>query len=153
MLDRENLRDRPAGRMPDDVGPLDLQRIHQPDDVGRHAVDGKPAARQVALADPAMVVGDDVEIFGESGDLIVPERGEPGQPRHEEDGEPDTLPLIIERAVADYDPRHRDLPLQDRASVSPRWEPVKRERRWGAMQARRPGWSQAALRCKTVPKI
>ncbi len=78
MLDRENLRDRPAGRMPDDMRPLDLQRVHQPDHVGRHAVDGKPAARQVALADPAMIVGDDVEILGEGDRLIVPERGKPG---------------------------------------------------------------------------
>ena len=107
VLDREDLRDRAAGRMADDMRPLDLQRIHQPDHVGRHAVDGKAAARQVALADPAMVVGDDVEGLGEGGDLVVPERGKPAQPRHEHDGEPDTLALVIERAVADYDPRHR----------------------------------------------
>src|SRR5207249_3038619 len=134
LLDRENLGDRPAGRMPDDMGAFDLQRIHQPDDVGRHAVNGKPAARQVALPDPAMVVSDDVEMLGEGDGLILPERSKPRQPRHEHDGEPDTLPLIIERAVADYDPRHC-FAIARVASVSPRLRAVKRQRSGGAMQA------------------
>jgi hypothetical protein len=93
--------------MTDDMGALDLERVHQPEHIGRHAVDGKAAARQIALSDAAMVMGDDVEILGEGGNLILPERGKPGQSRHEEDGKPDTLPLIIERAIADNDSRHR----------------------------------------------
>ena len=93
--------------MTDDMGALDIERVHQPEHIGRHAVDGKAAARQIALSDAAMIVGDDVEILGESRDLVLPKRGKPGQSRHEHDGKPDTLPLIIERAIADNDSRHR----------------------------------------------
>ncbi len=107
VLDRQDLGDRAAGRMADDMGALDFEGVHQPNHIGRHAVDGKAAARQIALPDAAMVVGDDVEILGEGSDLILPERGKPGQSRHEHDGKPDTLPLVIERAVANNDSRHR----------------------------------------------
>ena len=88
------------------MGAFDLKGIHQPHDIGRHAVDGEPAARDIALADAAMVVGDDIEFPGEGGDLVLPERGKPAQPRNEQDGKSDTLPLIIKRAVADYDSGH-----------------------------------------------
>jgi hypothetical protein len=54
-----------------------------------------------------MVMRDDVEFPGKGGNLVLPERGKPAQPRDEQDRKPDTLPLVIERAIADYDSRHR----------------------------------------------
>ena len=54
-----------------------------------------------------MVMRDDVKFPGKGGDLVLPEGGKTAQPRDEQDGEPDTLPLVIERAIADYDSRHR----------------------------------------------
>src|SRR5204863_8710636 len=107
VLDRQGLGDRAARRVADDMGAFDLEGIHQPHDIGRNAVDGEPAARYIALAYAAMVVGDDIEFPGEGGILGLPERGKPAQPRNEQDGKSDTLPLIIESAVADYDSRHR----------------------------------------------
>jgi hypothetical protein len=101
--------------MADDVGPLDLERIHQPHHIGRHAVDREAAARHIALPDAAVIVGDDIEFPGEGGDLVLPERGKPAQPRDEQDGKPDTLPLVIERAVADHDSRHC-LPARRKSS-------------------------------------
>ena len=73
MLDREDLGNGPAGRMADDMGPLDLERIHQSDHIGRHAIDCEAAARRVALPDPAMVMGYDVELAREGRRLVLPE--------------------------------------------------------------------------------
>ena len=107
MLVREDLRDGTAGRMADDVGALDLQRIHQADHIGRHAVDRKAAARRVALPDAAMIMGYDVELARESRDLLLPKRGKTAQSSDKQHGEPDPLPLVIERALASDDSRHR----------------------------------------------
>src|ERR1051325_3770842 len=93
--------------MTDDMGALDLERVHQPDCIGRHAIDGETAAGGIALPDPAMIVGNDVELAAESRGLILPIGGKPAQPRDEHHGEADPLPLVIQLAVADQDPRHR----------------------------------------------
>ncbi len=40
MLDGDDLRDHPAHRRPDDMGLGDAERVHQPDRVARHVVQG-----------------------------------------------------------------------------------------------------------------
>src|SRR5437763_888698 len=107
VLDRENLRNGAARRMTDDMGALYLQRIHQPDDVGSHAVDREAAERRIALPDPAVIVRYDVEFSRESRDLLVPKGGKTAQPGDEQHGESHPLPLVIKRALAGNDSRHR----------------------------------------------
>src|SRR5438067_13171512 len=93
--------------MTDDMGALYLQRIHQPDDVGSHAVDREAAARRIALPDPAVIVRYDVEFSRESRDLLVPTGGKTAQPGDEQHGESHPLPLVVKRALAGNDSRHR----------------------------------------------
>src|SRR5690349_11909582 len=54
-----------------------------------------------------MIVGYDVELSRESRDLLLPKRGKTAESGDEEHGEPDPLPLVIERALASDDSRHR----------------------------------------------
>jgi hypothetical protein len=116
-------------------------------------VDGNPLRVRSLWPIPPMVVGDDVEILAKAATWSCRKRRTRTAPTRIA-REPDTA-LQGERAVADYDPRHRYLPLQDRPSVSPRWEPVKRERRWGPCTCNDPvgaGPRRAAKPCLKFDK-
>jgi hypothetical protein len=63
--------------MAHEVRALDLEPVHQRDDVAGHAVDRVAAANRIAFADAATVMGDDFVALGERRDLLVPERGQP----------------------------------------------------------------------------
>src|SRR5438309_6828238 len=101
MVDRQDLGDRSAGRMSDDMGTLDPQRIHQADNVGRHPLDGIPDPRLIALPDAAMIERHDLEPLRKSRYLVLPKGCKPAESRDEQDREAHAVPLVIERAVAD----------------------------------------------------
>ena len=107
MFDRQDLRDCPACRMPDDVRALDAQGVHQTEHVGRQPLDRPPEPRLIALPDSAVIKGDYLEPPGKSGDLILPKGCKPGEPGDEQDGETHATPLVVERAVTDRNQRHR----------------------------------------------
>lgn len=85
MFDREHLCDRATGRVSDEMGALDAERIHQADHIRRHTLDGVADAALIALPDAAMIEGHDLEPLGESGDLVLPKRCEPAKPGDEQD--------------------------------------------------------------------
>src|SRR6185437_5196072 len=98
--------DGTARRMADDVRAGDAERVHELDDVHRHALDrvGDPAV--IALADATVVVQHDIEGLGESRDVIAPIGGVTVEPADEDDGKAAAVPFVIEVAVADRDARH-----------------------------------------------
>src|SRR5215472_4166683 len=101
MLDRQNLRDCPAGRMAHDVRALDTQSVHQTEHVGPQPLDRPPEPRLIALPDSTVIKSDDLEPSGKSRDLILPKGRKPGEPRDEQDGEAHATTLVVERAVTD----------------------------------------------------
>ena len=56
-----------------------------------------------------MIVGDDVELLGEGGNLVAPKRRKPAQPGDQQDRKAAAMPLVMNRAVADR-MRAIDLP-------------------------------------------
>src|SRR5258707_15804390 len=102
--------------MADDVRPVEPERIHQFDDIARHAVHRVGDPRMVALSDPAMVVHDYFEAFGEDRNLIAPIGCVTAEAGDENDGESSPMPLVVKLTIADRYARHGGPdPIQ------PRW--------------------------------
>jgi hypothetical protein len=95
MINREGLGDRTPRRMPDDVGTLDLQSVHQADDISRHPLDGVAESGLITLPDAAMIKCHDLEPLGEGRYLVLPKGCKPAQSGHKEDWEAHAVPLII----------------------------------------------------------
>ena len=81
--------------MSNDVAALDAQRVHQPDDIDRHPFDRIADPARIALPKPAMVKGNDFELFRKRDDLIVPKGSEAAEPGDEQHGETRAVPLVI----------------------------------------------------------
>lgn len=72
--DRDLLGDRAAHRCANDVRPLDPERVHQPDRVIGALPHVIVTCARPGLAHIAVVEGDDAELAGEGGDLLIPAR-------------------------------------------------------------------------------
>ena len=106
MFDGENLRNRATSRVADDVRSFQLQRVHQFDDIGGHAIDGVGDARMIALPDPAVIMHDHLEAFSEDGNLLAPKGAIATQTGEKEDGKPRSMPLVVKLTIADRNARH-----------------------------------------------
>jgi hypothetical protein len=63
------------------MGLLDLQVIHQGEQVVRHLIDGVPHQRPAAPAGSAVIVNDDLMPFCEGGDIRIPVTADAAEPR------------------------------------------------------------------------
>ena len=85
---------------------VDAQRVHQPNDIVRQALDCVGDAAVIALADAAVVVEDHLEALAETRHLIAPIGADAAETADEDDREAGTVPLVVEVAIADRDARH-----------------------------------------------
>ena len=100
VLDRQGLGNRAAGRMADETGPLNLQRVHESERVGCQHVHRIRALEAGALPGAAMVVRDDREGTGKRLDLRLPVRADAAEARHQHDGRSFPVTLIGDLNVA-----------------------------------------------------
>ena len=92
--------------MTDHVRPIDAKRVHEPDEIGRHAFHRVGRLGAIALADAAVVVRDDIEAAGEASNLLAPERGLAAETTDENDGKASAFTLVVDMAIADGGSRH-----------------------------------------------
>ena len=102
-----------TGRNPDHAAVAATEGImrildeHELEGVIGHLCDGIGDTRERAAARPAMIVHDDGEMFGKSGDVCVPEPTIATQPRDQEQGRSIAVLLVVELgAVAELDLWH-----------------------------------------------
>ena len=89
------------------MGPLDVERVHQPEDVGGHLLHRVFHDGAVALPCAAVVVNDDPVALRKRSNLGLPVRAFPAQPGDEEDGVSLSDALVIEVDLSGLDLRHR----------------------------------------------
>ena len=105
MIGCEYLRNRTAGRMSDQMHPVETQVIDEPQRV-RGPLLYFVGRRALARAHPAMIEGHDLECRGKGSDLCHPVGAAFAKARHEHDGWTCAGNLIGQRSAIDRDHQH-----------------------------------------------
>jgi ABC transporter substrate binding protein len=110
----ERLPDSAAGRVPDQVRFVDFEAAHHAKEIIGHLVDGITDARAAALTGPAMIVNDDLIPLREGGDVRRPVAADAAEPRHQQDGRPGPVRLVVNMPIAERGLRHVRPPRRPR---------------------------------------
>jgi hypothetical protein len=115
----DDLADRAAGGMAEEVRLLDAERIHETQHVLRHLAHRVAHDRPVALSAAAVVVHDHAIAPGQLRNLLVEARADAAQPGNQEQRLARAVGFVVQHAVADRDPWHAPILLASPAEQNP----------------------------------
>ena len=119
---RERLTDGPAGRVSDQMGMLDLEMVHQPQQVLGHLIDRIANAGPAALAGAAMIMNDNLMMLRDRWNIRIPVAADATEPWDEQNWRARSVCFVMDLDIAQGDFRH-ELPAGESKDVDARDNP------------------------------